>query len=223
VLRHDVAEVAQRPQQQVQRHRARVAENCGVRVRGVDRFQILLQLSAVVQLLLPHLYRGVLHVARGERLAVVPGHALAQLEGDGPAIRCRGPGRRQHAHRSAVRPKVDQRLDDLRGHDVDAGGGAQSRVQDALLAAHVHRQHPAAMWLRLCPGRRRGGHRENGGGEQGVAAADRHGRRPWDPQVTQAKAFLRDGKRAAPPRDRGIHATAWANVLGASLDVIDSI
>jgi hypothetical protein len=48
-------------------------------------------------------------------------------------------------------------------------------------------------------------------------------RHPWDHQAVQAKAFLRDGKRAAPPPDRGIHATAWANGLGADLDVIDSI
>ena len=143
VLRYHVAEIAQGAQQQVERHRLRIAEHGGMLVRRVDRDQVLLQLGAVVELGLPQLHSVVLHVGGGKRLAVVPLHALAQMEGDGFAVRRGVPPGRQHPDRLAIRIQIHQRLHHLAGDGIDAGGRAQGRVQDALLAAHVRRQRAA--------------------------------------------------------------------------------
>ena len=87
---------------------------CGV--RRIDRLEILLELRAVIEMLLPQLDGGVLHVGGGERLAVVPGDAFAQLERDGLAIRLRIPADgRQDGDRIALAVEVDERLHNLAG------------------------------------------------------------------------------------------------------------
>ena len=54
MLRRDIAEVRQRAQQQVERHRPLVAEDRGLRIGRVDRGEKQLQRRAVVEDLLPH-------------------------------------------------------------------------------------------------------------------------------------------------------------------------
>ncbi|MNV61222.1 hypothetical protein D3C71_1537230 [compost metagenome] len=177
MARHHVAQVGQRAQQQVQRHRAAVAEHRRVSVGRVDGLQVKLQGRTEVQVLLPEFQRVVLHIGRGERLAIMPGDAFAQLERDGLAVRIGGPGGGQLRHRLASGVQVHQRFDDLAGHDVDAGGGAQGRVQDALFRAQVHVQHPAVTRRGALGEQRRGkGHRggKRPGRQQELAAIGAH-------------------------------------------------
>jgi hypothetical protein len=177
MFRNHVAQVGQRPQQQVERHRPRVAEHRGGRVRRVDGVEVELQGRAVVEVLLPHLHRGELHVGRGEGLAVVPLDAFAQREGDGLAVGRRLPGGRQHRRRFALRVEVDQRLHDLAGDHINAGRGAQRGVQDALLALHVDRDGAAAARrrrLRLQHTRNRNGQGQRGAGDQCISTGKGH-------------------------------------------------
>ncbi|KAG0774014.1 hypothetical protein G6F21_014240 [Rhizopus arrhizus] len=83
---HHISQVRQGAQQQIQRHRPAIAEHGRMRVRRIDSFQVKLQGRAEVQVFLPELQRVVLHVGRRKGLAVMPGDAFAQLEGDGLAI-----------------------------------------------------------------------------------------------------------------------------------------
>ena len=143
VLGRDVAEVGQRAQQQVQRHRPLVFEDRGLRIRRLDRGQEQLQRRSVIEDLLPHVHGGEFDVGRGERLAVVPGDALAQLEGHGLAVGRGFPALGEHADRLAVGVEIDQVLLDLAADDVDAGGGLDARIELALLGAVMDVEHAA--------------------------------------------------------------------------------
>ena len=152
VARRDVAEVAKSAQQQVQRHRTRIAEHRRMGIGRIDRLEILLELGAVVEMLLPHLHGGVLDIGRGERLAVVPVHALAQLEGDRLPVGRSLPAGGKHPDRAALGVEIDQRLHDLAGDDVDERRGPERRIEDALLGTEMRGQHatPLRRFL-LCP------------------------------------------------------------------------
>ena len=102
----DIAEVGQGAEQQVQRHRPLVAEDRGLRIGRIDRGEEQLQRRSVVEDLLPHVHRGEGDVLRGERLAIVPCDALAQLEGDGLAVRRRLPALGQQIGRASCRERV---------------------------------------------------------------------------------------------------------------------
>ena len=82
VLGHDAGQRRQRVADQLERRRLGESEHGGVLVRRVDGFQILEDDAAEVLQRLPDLQRREGDVGRGERLAVMPGDAFAQLEGD---------------------------------------------------------------------------------------------------------------------------------------------
>ena len=72
---------------------------------------------------------GAFDVGRGERLAVVPLHALAQVEGDLQTILAHRPGRRQVGLQLHVEVVLDQAAENLAGHDLDLLRGIDGRVQ----------------------------------------------------------------------------------------------
>ena len=72
----------QRVADKLQRRRRGEAEDGGVLVRRVDRLEVLEHDAPEILQRLPDLQRREGDIGRGEGLAVVPGHALAQLEGD---------------------------------------------------------------------------------------------------------------------------------------------
>ena len=165
VLGDRVAEIGHGREQELERHRFGVAEHRRVVVRAVDRLEVPLQRRAVVQVLLPQLHRRVGDVVAGERLAVVPAHPLAQLEGDLPPVLARGPGGREHRLVALV-GLVDQGLHDLARDVVDAGRGAQRGVEDALLGGHVHDDGAAALGLGVLGGGDAGQEGERDGQEK---------------------------------------------------------
>ena len=93
----------------------------------IDSLEILLELRAVVEMLLPHLESGVLDIGRGERLAVVPVHALAQLERNGFPVGRSLPGGGKDPDRAALGVEIDERFHDLARDDVDARRGPERR------------------------------------------------------------------------------------------------
>ena len=143
MLGRDIAEVGQGAQQQVQRHRPLVFEDRGFGVRRFDLGQEQLQRRAVIEDLLPHVHRGECDVGRGEWLAVVPGDALAQLEGHGLAVGRGLPALGEHADRLAVGVEIDQVFLDLAADDIDAGGCLDARIELALLGAVMDVEHAA--------------------------------------------------------------------------------
>ena len=170
VLGHRVAKIGHRRHDQVQRHRLGIVEHRGQRIGAIDRFQVRLQRRGIVQQRLPQLHRGKRHVVALERLAVVPAHAVAQLEGDGLAILAGRPLGRQYAH-IAVIGLVDQRLHEAAGDLIDPGRGPQRRVQHPLFGVHVHEHRAAAPGLgpvvlrRDLLGRQRRAKRDNAGAQ----------------------------------------------------------
>ena len=80
----------------------------------------------------------------------MPGDTLAQLEGDGLAIRRRFPGFGQAGRGIAGGIQIHQRFLDFATHDVNAGGSLQAGVQDALFGWEMHRHDapPARLFLR---------------------------------------------------------------------------
>ena len=143
MLGRDVAEVGQGAQQQIQRHRPLVFEDRGLGVRRFDRGQEQLQRRTVIEDLLPHVHGGEFDVGRGERLAVVPGDALAQLEGHGLAVGRGFPALGEHADGLAVGIEIDEVFLDLAADDVDAGGRLNARIELALLGAVMDVEHAA--------------------------------------------------------------------------------
>jgi hypothetical protein len=160
----DVAEVGQSAQQQVQRHRPLVLEDRGLRIRRLDRCQEQLQRRAVIEDLLPHVHGGEFDIGRGERLSVVPGDALAQVEDHRLAVGGSFPAFREHADRLAVGIEIDQVFLDLAADDVDAGGSLDARIELALFGAIVNVEHAALLRCFL----RKGAHRiDYVGGDRG--------------------------------------------------------
>ena len=213
MARRDIAEIGQGAQQQVERHGPLVAEHRGVRVGRVDGGQEELQRRAVVEDLLPHLHRRVLHVGGGEGRPVVPGHALAQLEGDGLAVGRGLPAFGEHADGVPLRVEIDQRLLDLAADDVDAGRGLKARVQLALLGAVMHAEHAALARRLLREGAERigdvGG--DGGGGEKRGAAGEIHAR------LSRARDVQADSKLTMTPLARAagkLTRPSWARAPG---------
>ena len=151
----DIAEVRQRAQQQIERHRPLVTEDGGVRIRRVDGGEEQLQRRAVVEDLLPHVHGGEFDIRRGEGLAVMPADAFAQLEGDGLAVWRGLPAFREHADRLAAGVEIDQALLNLAADDVDAGGGLDAGVELTLFGAVMHVEYAALArrFLRKSPQR----------------------------------------------------------------------
>ena len=85
--------------------------------------------------LLPDLLERELDVGRGERLAVVPGHAAPQLEGVGLAVGRDAPGLGQAGARLEIEVVLEQPFVDLRGDGPDEGGGVDTRDQRGRLRA----------------------------------------------------------------------------------------
>ena len=80
----------------------------------------------------------------------MPGDTLAQLEGNGLAIRRRFPGFGQARRGIAGGIQIHQRFLDFATHDVNTGGSLQAGVQDALFGREMHRHDapPARLFLR---------------------------------------------------------------------------
>ena len=120
-----------------QEHRRRLGEpeHHGGAVGRVDRRHLAEGHPAPRVQLLPDLLEGKLHVGRGERLAVVPGHASPQLEGVGLAVGGDRPRLGQGRARLQVEVVVEQSLVDLRRHRPDEGRGVDPRDQRRRLRA----------------------------------------------------------------------------------------
>lgn len=82
----------QRITDELERRRLGEAEDGGVIVGRIDGFEIGEDQTAEILQRLPDLERGEGDIERGERLAVMPGDAVAQLEGDGEAVGRTFPG-----------------------------------------------------------------------------------------------------------------------------------
>ena len=87
VLRDDAGQRRQRVPDQLERRRLGEAEHGRQRVGRFDRLEILEYDAAEILQRLPYLQRREGDVGRGERLAVMPFDAIAQLEGDASARR----------------------------------------------------------------------------------------------------------------------------------------
>ena len=116
-----------------------------MRVRRIDRLEILLELRAVIEMLLPHLDRRVLHVGGGERLAVVPGDTFAQPERDRLPILCRIPADGEDGRRIALGVEIDERFHDLAGDQIDASRGPQGRIENSLFGTEMDSEDAAAL------------------------------------------------------------------------------
>ena len=115
-----------------------------VLVRRVDRLEIGEDQPAEVLQRLPDVERREGDVGRGEGLAVVPGHAFAQLEGDRKAVgrafpACREPRREPVL---ALEGSFRQRLDHLAGDEEHAVRGDDGRVE--VLRLGIGRDDEAA-------------------------------------------------------------------------------
>ena len=107
------------------------ADDGGVGVGRFHRFQVAEHGAAEIAVLLPDLQRGEGDVGGGERLAVVPGDALAQGEGEGAAVCGTVPGGGE-AGGEAVLGGVGgfgQGFDDLAGDEEDAVAGNDGGVE----------------------------------------------------------------------------------------------
>ncbi|MBG6243980.1 hypothetical protein CS369_02455 [Candidatus Symbiopectobacterium sp. 'North America'] len=107
-------------------------------IRRVYGFQILLHGGAVVQVFFPQFQRIVLHVAGGERLAVMPFNALPQRKGDAFAVRRGLPPGCQLRHHVAQCIQIHQGFNNLAGDDVYPGRCAQRRVKNTLLRSQMN-------------------------------------------------------------------------------------
>ncbi len=92
MLRHDAADDRQCVADQLQWGRLRELEDGGRRVRRFDGFEIGEDEAAEILQRLPDAECRIGDVSRGERLAIVPFHAFAQLEGDRLAVGGAFPG-----------------------------------------------------------------------------------------------------------------------------------
>ena len=123
----------------------REAEDRGVLVRRIDRFEVLEHLPPEVLQRLPHRKCREGDVGRGERLSVVPGHAFAQLEGDRLSVIRAFPGggepRRQAA--LALIGGFGEWFDHLARHEEHAVRGDDRRVEVGRLRIGRDDQPPA--------------------------------------------------------------------------------
>ena len=112
--------------------------------------------TARVQLL-PYLHHRELYVGRGEILAVVPPHTLAQVEDDALAVGADLPALGQHRLRRHVEVVGQQAFEDLGGDDADGRSRVEGRHQHRGFRLDHHGQGSALDNV-LRPGRKhRGG------------------------------------------------------------------
>ena len=117
-----------------------------------------------------------LHRLRVERLAILEGDTLAQVEGDGAQVGRELPALCQQRRHAAIGIDLGERLQDVVLHDLgDGRGGTRRRVQPRRLQRHAQRERGLAG---LGMGLHQGQAAQRGGGRQGqgeVAAFHRLG------------------------------------------------
>ncbi|EGE55379.1 hypothetical protein RHECNPAF_930023 [Rhizobium etli CNPAF512] len=146
---------------ELERRRLGEAEDGGVVVGRIDGFEIGEHQAAEILQRLPDFEGGEGNVDRGERLAVVPGDAVAQLEGDGTAVGRAFPGGGKPRRKPvlAVERGFGQGFDHLAGDEKDAVRSDDGRVEVLGLGIGRNDQSPAArrgLRQRLAGERRRG-------------------------------------------------------------------
>lgn len=135
MLRQHARHHRQRIADQLDRRRRRETEDRRVIVGRLHRVEIGEHDASEILQRFPDLHRREGDISRRERLAVMPGDALAQLERDRQAVFGTLPARRQARRQRAVAFKCGfgERLDHLRGDEEDAIGRDDGRVEIARL------------------------------------------------------------------------------------------
>ena len=163
VLGHHGRFVAGQDAQDV-RGRAVQTEHRSVLVRGIDRVELPIVVDAARMEFLQHLHEGELDVGAGERLAVVPRHPLAQLEGDRLAVLAHLPRFGETGQRLRFGVVFQQAVVDLRRDLADGLRRADVGRHRRRLRLHDHDER-AARFLGLGAERRQREHESGGDGD----------------------------------------------------------
>ena len=151
MFRHDAADDGKRVADELQRCGPGEAEDRGRIVGRLDGLQIGEDDAAEILQRLPDVERREGDIGGGEGLAVVPGHALAQMERHRkPVLRAfPGGGETRRQPILAVEGGLGERLHHLARHEEHAVGGDDGRIEVLRLGIGRHDQ-PAAGWGILC-------------------------------------------------------------------------
>ena len=193
--------------------RLRQLEHRGQLVGRLDALEVGEGRPAARVVLLQDLLERVLHVGRGEGRAVVPLHAVAQLEGDAARIVRHGPGRRQGGHRIELAVVGDQAVHHL-GRDLLHHLRAVERGDQRR---RLGRERPAQRAAGVALGLRRTRPGREGSQAAGLEADTEAGASQELHSIAVAELHVGSSKAADARVRRGrrgqIAATTWMEIL----------